>query len=359
MTINEHRWRLGETEVAAHGEHNTGTVAQNADDRHIHAVPEHDTKGVDTITTHIGHLVVALDLETPTLKDTEVIDCAIDNTESRIGSLYDIALESREAPYTGKYVSGPRRDAFRTVLFELEAELQAINPLLTLENLHDVDYQQGATRKNTIEYLRRGHEEFTNLYHGKATRLEKVADSDDGHVLPVGILDTPPYAKQHDSRACVNAVFRMILQAITNEDIREVDLDSAMFRAYRSTMIGDEEYLKLLETSSLEEQYSHGRQIRSIQFMGMSFDSLAAIATKLKAKQPGTAVYTVANLKTEYPEYGPNIQHRVMLLGADSATVTFHDPHRKRGVAERKIKRSDFLRRWAAAQNTGCMVIVK
>jgi len=359
MTINEHRWRLGETEVAAHGDLSTGTAAQHADDRHIHAVPEHDTKGADTITTHIGRLVVALDLETPTLNDAETIDCEIDDTESRIESLYDIALESREASYTGKYVSGPRRDAFRTVLFELEAELQAINPLLTLENLHDVDYQQGATRKNTVEYLRRGHEEFTNLYHSKVTRLEKVADSDDGHVLPVGILDTPPYAKQHDSRACVNAVFRMILQAITNEDIREVDLDSAMVRAYRSTMIGDEEYLKLLETSSLEEQYSHGRQIRSIQFMGMDFDSIAAIATKIKAKQADASVYVVANLKTENQDYDPNIQHRVVLLGASQGTVTFHDPHRKRGIAERKIKKSDFLRRWAAAQNTGCMVIVK
>lgn len=358
MTINEHRWRLGETEAAAHSERSTGTVAQNADDRHIRAVPEHDTKGADTITTHIGRLVVALDLETPTLKDTEVIDCAIDDTESRIGSLYDIALESREASYTGKYVSGPHREAFRAVLSGLEAELQTIDPLLTLENLHALDYQQGATRENTFEHLRRGRE-FTKLFREKTARLEMIADSDDGQILPIGALDNPPYAKQHGARACVNAVFRMILQAITREDIGEVDLEKAMTRAYRSVIIGDEEYLKLLETRGLEEQYSHGCQIRSIQFMGMDFGSIAAIATKIKAKQAGGSVYVVANLKTENQDYDPNIQHRVVLLGAGQGTVTFHDPHRKRGVAERKIKRSDFLRRWAAAQNTGCMVIVK
>jgi len=294
---------------------------------------------------------------TPLNRDNDKLyEVAATSTE-RYGFLTEAIATARLNRYKGQYVSGSYKSQFDQTMQELKEDLEVISPTLPLSSLFSYFYLPPEAQKAREALTPEQKEEFYNVYKARPHRMAAVAargwEQNREHTIPDGLLDIPEYNEQIKSDQCVAAVFRMIYEGITGKHVNEKDLAKAIETVYSEKLLDDTEYLKVFETESFQQRYG---RVQSLQFSGVSLETIANITTKLKTKRPGSRIFAVVNLDSDTSP-NTNVQHRTVLLGADTEVIT-HDPGRHpSAIPFRRTPKDEFYSNWAKTQNTGYLVV--
>lgn len=276
-------------------------------------------------------------------------------------AFFTSALEEAEhKPYKGKHLKGPYYALFVAELERLNDQLRAISPSLTAEHLHAVSYQSAETRDTTPQ---RGSEEsllLDQLYRRKDTYLapvgERTYQADRDIVIEPGLLAKPPYIRSIDPRSCVSTCFRMVFADITKDLVNETELTGPLKCIYNSSIVDQEELLKIFETEAFQTAYD--KTIRTISFTGMDLRSVRKICESLIRKDPDYRIHLVANIRSR-TSFDKNVWHAVVVTAIGEDSVTFHDPasDSSRGRPDDTLSKAEFMQRWASTYNTGFLVI--
>lgn len=282
---------------------------------------------------------------------------ALDAYREELAFVHHMAFQASRNTYQGRYRAGPHKDIFHPIVISTQQRLAEIHPDLTMDVIHEHTYRTPQTVKlvNNLTALPRNSRlirevrtQWIHALHDIAKDHEKITRN---HTLTQGILDTPLLIRQSLDTSCANSAFRMVYQGVCGEILNEDDLGAAIRNAHHSVRVHDEEYLKFFETDAFKEKY--GLRVQSMQFMGMTLDTIEDVARRLKSKTPEAKIFVTVALHSE-KEHSLNIQHRVILLHANRQNVTVLDPrYRKQKV----IGKDEFSYRWARTQDSGYLVI--
>ncbi len=270
----------------------------------------------------------------------------------------EVFTEAKNQPYRGKDIVGPLKDRFNEHIAVIKQQLAAIDPDLPLEVLHAEYYQSRDVHQlvASFDFHVRNRIEMLGRYLPVRHRLLAIdlwpAQRD--HVIEAGVLDRPRYIQQKDPTRCANTAFRMIFQGVTGESVSELAVDPPSPYRFLDEYRHDKEYLSVFHSQRFKEQYGVG--VQTICFSGMTLETIAKLARKVKAADNTRKVFVATALETETAK-DKRIQHRTVLLGAEEDEVILHDPAPGVGEAERRLTKREFCKRWAATQNSGYMVI--
>ncbi|HET8709540.1 MAG TPA: hypothetical protein VFL85_04665 [Candidatus Saccharimonadales bacterium] len=256
-------------------------------------------------------------------------------------------------------------------LAEVHDRLKEIHPDLPMDSLNSMYYQEVATTSFRSAILSRPQrDELDRLQSDYAKTVWSLAGelnaAQQGQTIAEGVLDTPAYEQQsHEQggQACFNACFRMVVNSVSDMDLREVTVADALKNSGYQHVAHDEVFLRALLDDRFAAIAHKDLTVRS--GIGMELASIDTIARKVKGQNPDRGVYCITSLASETAGKGHDyrdtglVWHTAMLLAAGESKVMIHDPSCKVGAPFRTLDREDFLRRWGATFNRCQLVITE
>lgn len=258
---------------------------------------------------------------------------------------------------------GRHYPAIRSVLARYSQRAKAIHPDLTPNCFAESIYKDESTKMQIKMLERVDRHKLAMLYYDYSAKISdlavKVAGTQMQQQIVPGLLDVPVYEKQTSAFQCFNACFRMIANTVSDNEFDEGQVKQVMDESgYEDGIADDERYLNMLSSTAFGWHSAESVQVKS--FIGIDLATIGKITGAIKAQREGRRVFGVLSLASETTgNYDGSIWHNGMLLSADEATVTYHDPApRSRGCANRITQKQHFLKRWAETFNRCHLVTV-
>lgn len=260
------------------------------------------------------------------------------------------------------------------MLAEVQGALQAIDPNLSGDSLNNRFYQDGETKRYIYNELSTEQDDaLQGLIEAYANAVDYLAEwttyGQADQTIELGVLDRPDYERQtadgSGDKACFNACFRMVANSICNLDIKQSSVITALgINGHYGGTAPDEIYLQAFLDTRFQEVAD--KKIAVISGTGMSLDKINSITRGLKQKNPSRQIYCIVSLASETAGRtgGDNggsglVWHSSVLLGVDNENAIIHDPSSKRvGEPDRKVNRSEFLKRWGQRFSRCHLVVV-
>lgn len=281
-------------------------------------------------------------------------------------------------PTFPRQVRGPFYSQISGILSEVGAELQVLDPNLLPESLHEHNYQDEKTQAHLRDVLRNekglDFEKIQGSYADNIDRFAELSASAQQHqTIDVGVLDVPVYEGQtmdiFGARACFNACFRMVVNSISDLDLRQSSVIRALGRnGHGNGIAPDETFLQALLDKRFQEIVH--KNISVVSGMGMDLASIDTISKKLKQQRPDRLVYCVISLASETAgrtngfekeKTSGMIWHASILTAIDNDEATVHDPSssvRRIGMPNRKLNRNTLLKRWGQGFGRCHLIVV-
>jgi hypothetical protein len=278
-------------------------------------------------------------------------------------------------PYLGKIAPGPYLVALTGVLDPIMAEVQSIHHLLDLGYLMGASYYS-SPMKARIDSLRRAavpdiESQIEVLRKERVRRLsvlaaEVITPDLESQTIEPDVLTVPPYLRQGDSlddkdpyaeKGCANACFRMAYGAMTGEIPNAVTVANAATAVTGNHLISNTQYLNIFHSAAVT-RVRNGNKLLTVHIPGASLAFINKLAVNARKKWEGASVVTIVSLASEaFNGAGEYATHQSILLSANEATVSLHDPSRVHGGPKRELDKAVFSRRWTIGLNEAMVVI--
>jgi hypothetical protein len=196
-----------------------------------------------------------------------------------------------------------------------------------------------------------------------------------GQSLSVGSYDVTPYHMQEQPLTCNLAVFRMILESVTGENVSENEIynaakEAGLLKESKTGKEGDliriihvdpphqEDLLRIFKTEAFHQKFPE-IEVGIVPIVGADFEDFQQAAQEIRAKLgKGSQLFVAVSLESEVVT---GQFHEVILLSAGEGFVVMHDPSNAQGIGGpyKKIPIDKFIERYGKSNMWGDLIAVR